>query len=300
MPREREEWTKVDRCIWFCPQRKAAGNACYKADVNREGQRRQKIRRTLAAARKFRNTEWQSIEDTGELTGKSLAKNTTVEQAIEDYINEVILEFELAWVEEHGFKLNTIVMDERIRAAREGRRPKFTNIDEIKEEHLPKKRGYYILLKWFLKNQRKLCAMNVFQVKGIHVLQYARWRVNQPFFGPDGTWKDRPTMPGKGTLVKDLAILRQVFEHFRLKFPQYPNPWTTGTEILGRVHFSPNARKRKLRRLEEGELELLLDGCKNLRRLNKYYLPAAIFLSVETGMRKGEILKSYGRRRRFY
>jgi integrase len=61
------------------------------------------------------------------------------------------------------------------------------------------------------------------------------------------------------------------------------NPWK-GIEIEGSTS---GARERSL---EEGELVRLIDACNGCLGDNKYYLALAIYLAVETGMRRQEIL----------
>jgi integrase len=65
-------------------------------------------------------------------------------------------------------------------------------------------------------------------------------------------------------------------------FASLPNPWT-GIRITG------STGGRRQRTLEEGELEKLDEACQHCLSLNRYYLPLAIHLAIDTGMRRQEI-----------
>ncbi|MFD0980682.1 tyrosine-type recombinase/integrase [Tropicimonas aquimaris] len=84
-----------------------------------------------------------------------------------------------------------------------------------------------------------------------------------------------------GTVIRDLGLLRAIFEVARLEWdialPENP---------VARVRkpASPNARDR---RLQAGELEALL---KESDKSRNEWLRTGILLAVETGMRRGEML----------
>lgn len=84
------------------------------------------------------------------------------------------------------------------------------------------------------------------------------------------------------TVVRELGILRSVYETARNEwdFPIPENP-------LARVRkpSQPDARKR---RLEDGELKRLLVACEASR---KGWLQSGILMAIETGMRRGELLR---------
>jgi integrase len=65
-----------------------------------------------------------------------------------------------------------------------------------------------------------------------------------------------------------------------------PNPFQ---KLKLAQHYGKVLRRRK-RRLKDGELEKLIDACKQCHGDNRCYLPLVINLAIETGMRRQEIL----------
>ncbi|MBY8976955.1 site-specific integrase [Rhodobacteraceae bacterium NNCM2] len=84
-----------------------------------------------------------------------------------------------------------------------------------------------------------------------------------------------------GTVIRDLGLLRAVFEVARTEW-DIPLPENPVAKV--RKPKAPDARER---RLEEGELERLLNAC---GRNRNDWLKAGNLLAVETGMRRGELL----------
>jgi len=84
-----------------------------------------------------------------------------------------------------------------------------------------------------------------------------------------------------GTVIRDLGLLRSVFEVARLEW-DIPLPENPVAKV--RKPKAPDARER---RLEPGELDLLLDACGKTKNT---WLRSGILLAVETGMRRGELL----------
>jgi integrase len=95
------------------------------------------------------------------------------------------------------------------------------------------------------------------------------------------TWQGRSIKPS--TVRREVNTFHNVFEVAREQwgFSSLQNPFH-------RFKIKGSMRRRK-RRLEEGELERLERACKGCRGLNQYYVPLAIYLAVETGMRQQEI-----------
>ena len=93
--------------------------------------------------------------------------------------------------------------------------------------------------------------------------------------------KGKPIKPS--TVRREINSIQHVFEVAREEwgFSNLPNPFR-GIKIKGSM-------RRRKRRLEEGELEKLERACEDCRGLNQYYVPLAIYLAVETGMRLQEI-----------
>jgi integrase len=84
-----------------------------------------------------------------------------------------------------------------------------------------------------------------------------------------------------GTVIRDLGLLRAIFEVARLEW-DLPMPANPVAQV--RKPKAPDARER---RLQPGELELLLQA--SLATRNQW-LRSGILLAVETGMRRGELL----------
>lgn len=84
-----------------------------------------------------------------------------------------------------------------------------------------------------------------------------------------------------GTVIRDLGLLRAIFEVARIEW-DYPLPHNPVANV--RKPKAPDARER---RLQEGELDLLLRACETVRN---DWLRIGILLAVETGMRRGEML----------
>lgn len=84
-----------------------------------------------------------------------------------------------------------------------------------------------------------------------------------------------------GTVIRDLGLLRAIFEtairEWSLPLPENP---------LAKVR-KPKAPDARERRLEAGELDLILQACQDSR--NDWLRPAILF-AIETGMRRGELL----------
>lgn len=84
-----------------------------------------------------------------------------------------------------------------------------------------------------------------------------------------------------GTVIRDLGLLRSIFEVARLEWDM---PMSDNPVAKVRKPKAPDARER---RLQAGELELLLTAADTTRN---DWLRVGILLAVETGMRRGELL----------
>jgi integrase len=95
------------------------------------------------------------------------------------------------------------------------------------------------------------------------------------------TWRGKPITPR--TVRRELNTIQHVFEiaKERWGYTNLVNPFR-GVEIKGSMH-------RRKRRLNPGELEKLEGACKGCVGLNRFYVPLAIYLAIETGMRLQEI-----------
>ncbi len=85
-----------------------------------------------------------------------------------------------------------------------------------------------------------------------------------------------------GTVRRHLAVLQHAF-NVAIKewgYPLYVNPVANITK--------PPAGKPRQRRLNEGEFDQLIQGCD---KSHVWWLPCVIGLAIETGMRRGEIVR---------
>ena len=94
-------------------------------------------------------------------------------------------------------------------------------------------------------------------------------------------WRGKPIRPS--TVRREFNILNNVFKVAREQwgFENLNNPFS-GITIKGSVI----RRKRRLKDGEDKRLQAAFDKCLGL---NKLYVPAAVFLAIETGMRLQEI-----------
>jgi integrase len=94
------------------------------------------------------------------------------------------------------------------------------------------------------------------------------------------TPKNRTTAGVKRDYVHRLKRIWNVAKH-RWGF-KLDNPWISIENLEG-------WKKIRRRSLEDGELEKLIEASKGCRGFNKYYVPLAIYLVTETGMRAQEV-----------
>jgi integrase len=86
------------------------------------------------------------------------------------------------------------------------------------------------------------------------------------------------------TVRRDITTIQRAWEWGRKTFPRLinlENPWKG-------IHVPGTGFKRQ-RGLKKGELRKLIEHCEQCRGTNRYYVPLAIRLAVDTGMRRQEI-----------
>jgi len=98
------------------------------------------------------------------------------------------------------------------------------------------------------------------------------------------TWKGKPIKAP--TVRREINTIQHIFEVARDQWglTNLQNPFRA-LRVKGSMH-------RRRRRLNSGELEKLDQACRECRGLNRYYVPLAIYLAVESGMRLQEISMS--------
>lgn len=113
---------------------------------------------------------------------------------------------------------------------------------------------------------------------------YRAKRLKDTWKGPKGNWK--VAKPIKANTVKrEVVVLHHVFETAREEwgYDNLTNPFA------GKVNRIKGSKRDRSRRLQDGELERLIEACSKCLGLNRTYVPLAIYLAVETGMRLDEI-----------
>jgi integrase len=135
------------------------------------------------------------------------------------------------------------------------------------------------VLKKFL--QHPICAKALAYVTRQDAYQYVNDRLKDTWKVKHGKGDPRPITPR--TVRREVNSIQHVFEVAREQwgFTNLTNPFR-GLKIKGSMY-------RRSRRLKDGELQKLEDVCRNCRGLNRYYVPLAIYLAVETGMRLQEM-----------
>ena len=122
--------------------------------------------------------------------------------------------------------------------------------------------------------RRDLCRKSLAYISKQDAWKYIDERLKEK-------WCDKPITPR--TVRRELNTIQHVFEiaKERWGYTNLVNPFR-GIEIKGSMH-------RRKRRLNPGELSKLEEACKDCRGLNRFYVPLAIYLAIETGMRLQEI-----------
>jgi integrase len=130
---------------------------------------------------------------------------------------------------------------------------------------------------------RDICSLNLFQFNRQVAEQYRDDRLKE-------TWKPRgskgePKLISPRTVRWEISYLLQAWEMAR-RWPdlsQLENPWR-GMRVKG----STGGRLKQ--GLKPGELDKLIASCNGCLGENRFYVPLAIYLAIETGMRRQEIL----------
>jgi integrase len=143
-------------------------------------------------------------------------------------------------------------------------------------------RNNLITLNAFLRDD--ICEKNLLQL----TKQDVNWFIEKK---KTETWKSPGSKRGEAkplsprTVRRLLNILQRVFQwtiEFRGGFENLPNHFR-GIRIQG------STGGRRERSLEDGELERILEACKSCHEPNRYFVPLAIHLAIDTGLRRQEI-----------
>lgn len=148
-------------------------------------------------------------------------------------------------------------------------------VDRYLKEKTPHK-GSAVNERTVLKKFRKrsICSLSLAAVKKEHAAKYRDERLQE-------TWRKKPITPR--TVRREVNTLHHIFVVAREEwgFENLKNPFD-GLTIRGSMY-------RRTRQLNPGELDRLLDASKRCLGLNKFYVPLAILLAIDTGMRLQEI-----------
>jgi integrase len=149
-----------------------------------------------------------------------------------------------------------------------------------KNPHLPA--STMIRLRAFLRED--ICTLNLLELSKQDVNWFVEKKKQEVWKPPGGKGEAKPLSPR--TIRRQLNIIQRVFswtQEFRKGFANLPNPFR-GKQVEGA---SGGRRRRSLR---PGELERILAACKQCLAPNHYYMPLAIWIAIDTGMRRQEIL----------
>jgi integrase len=139
---------------------------------------------------------------------------------------------------------------------------------------------------WLLWNfsRLKICEKNLHEFKEQQVAkQYIKERLKDTWKPKYSLGDPKPITPR--TVQREKIKIGNAWKAAAEKIPELKNllnPWQ-GIRIPDST-VSPPARS-----LREGELEKLIEHCNGCLGLNRYYVPLAIYLAIDTGMRRQEI-----------
>jgi integrase len=127
-------------------------------------------------------------------------------------------------------------------------------------------------LEKFLRDE-PMCKLSLAVVRKSDAVSYRDKRLKD-------TWKGKPI--SRSTVKRQIGILHNIFAVAK-------DDW--GYENLANPFDKMNLKDNpgRERPLKRGELERIIEACKRSRGKNPYYMPLAIYLTIETGMRQQEV-----------
>jgi integrase len=149
----------------------------------------------------------------------------------------------------------------------------------IAKNTLPK--NTLITLNAFLRDD--ICSKNLMELTEQDVNWFVKKKESETWKPPGSNGEAKPISPR--TIRRLLNIVQRVFSwsiKYRSGFAKLPNPFR-GVRIKG------STGGQRDRSLYPGELEQIMEACKNCHSPNNYYLPLAIHLAIDTAMRRQEI-----------
>jgi integrase len=137
-----------------------------------------------------------------------------------------------------------------------------------------------ITLKAF--QRENICSKRILDLSRQDVNRYIEKKKNDEWSAP-GAKESKPLSPR--TIRRQINLVQRVFEHakeFKDEFQSIPNHFRS-------IRITGATGGRRERSLEGNELGRILEACKRCIDPNNYYLPLAIWLAIDTGMRRAEI-----------
>jgi integrase len=127
-----------------------------------------------------------------------------------------------------------------------------------------------------------ICEKSLFDFTPQVAEKYVEDRLKKDTYISNGSEVEKTYSPT--TVRRDRTTIQNAWKWARKNVPDLSNlenPWKE-------IHVPGTGGKRQ-RGLRKGELEKLLKHCEECRGSNRYYVPLAIKLAVDTGMRRQEI-----------
>jgi integrase len=132
-------------------------------------------------------------------------------------------------------------------------------------------------------SRESICSKSLPDFTKQDVHRFVERKLQESWKPPGAKGEAKPLSPR--TVRRQLNIIQRVFQHaidFREGYASLPNHFR-GIRIVG------STGGRRERALEDGELEKILEACKHCLEPNRYFVPLAIHLAIDTGLRRQEI-----------
>jgi integrase len=123
------------------------------------------------------------------------------------------------------------------------------------------------------RQRHAICDLSLAAIKKKDAHAYKNGRLKE-------TWRGKPI--AESTVKREMNTLHHIFEVAK-------EEWGYENLINPFDNMKLKDGHGRERRLQQGELEKLEEACKTCRGLNRHYIPLAIYLAIETGMRLQEI-----------
>jgi integrase len=141
----------------------------------------------------------------------------------------------------------------------------------------------WVLLKFM---QHPLCNKALKDVDRYDGLEYIKYRERTKWRGPAGNWRVAKEITPR-TIRKEASLLKRVFDHAcrKREYQGLVNPFLR--EHIGEIEGSTKGQRE--RALRPGEFQAIEKACEKCQRGNQFFIPLAIWIAIDTGMREQEI-----------